>query len=84
MLQAPKNSHSDLNNISSVCYKLNSMQLRMLLGNYRPAPDELDIPRWVLFSSCNFSVKKKKTCKEGVVMVGIEENGILISRRGLP
>lgn len=45
LLQAPKNSHSDLNNISSVCYKLNSMQLRMLLENYRPAPDELDIPR---------------------------------------
>lgn len=45
LLQSPKNSHSDINNISSVCYKLNSMQLRALLENYRPAPDELDIPR---------------------------------------
>ncbi|XP_015773177.1 PREDICTED: afadin-like [Acropora digitifera] len=68
LLQAPKNSHSDLNNISSVCYKLNSMQLRMLLENYRPAPDELDIPRSVLLSSCNFSVKKK-TSKLGLLFV---------------
>lgn len=45
LLQSPKNSHSDINNVSSVCFKLNSVQLRALLENYRPAPDELDIPR---------------------------------------
>lgn len=47
MLQAPKNSHGDINSLSSACYKLNSVQLRALLENYRPAADELNIPRCV-------------------------------------
>ncbi|RMX59810.1 hypothetical protein pdam_00007299 [Pocillopora damicornis] len=45
LLQAPKNSHGDINSLSSACYKLNSVQLRALLENYRPAADELNIPR---------------------------------------
>lgn len=45
LLQAPKNSHGDINSLSSACYKLNSIQLRALLENYRPAADELNIPR---------------------------------------
>ena len=50
LLQAPKNSHGDINSISSACYKLNSVQLRALLENYRPAADELDIPRCVVLA----------------------------------
>lgn len=44
MLQAPKSSAKDITDISSTCFKLNSIQLRTLLENYRPAPDERLIP----------------------------------------
>ncbi|KAK3747774.1 hypothetical protein QZH41_008799 [Actinostola sp. cb2023] len=40
LLQAPKNSSADINAISSSCFKLNSLQVRTLLNNYRPGSDE--------------------------------------------
>ncbi|GFR97600.1 afadin [Elysia marginata] len=40
LLQAPKSSADDITNISSTCFKLNSMQLRALLTRYIPEPDE--------------------------------------------
>lgn len=45
MLQAPKSSPKDITDISSTCFKLNSIQLRTLLENYRPAHDERLIPQ---------------------------------------
>ena len=39
-MQAPKSSADDITNISSTCFKLNSMQLRALLTRYIPEPDE--------------------------------------------
>lgn len=40
LLQAPKSSADDITNISSTCFKLNSMQLRALLTRYIPEPNE--------------------------------------------
>ncbi|XP_012937979.1 afadin [Aplysia californica] len=40
LLQAPKSSADDITNISSTCFKLNSMQLRALLTRYLPEPGE--------------------------------------------
>nr|XP_024215475.1 afadin isoform X1 [Halyomorpha halys] len=44
LLQAPKYSCDDLASLSSTCFKLNSLQLRALLQNYQPTPDEPRIP----------------------------------------
>lgn len=40
LLQAPKSSADDITNISSTCFKLNSLQLRALLTRYIPEPNE--------------------------------------------
>lgn len=40
LLQAPKATSDDITNISSTCFKLNSMQLRALLTRYIPDPSE--------------------------------------------
>ena len=40
MLQAPKHTGDDIAAISGTCFKLNSIQLRVLLSNYEP--DERD------------------------------------------
>lgn len=45
LLKEPKASRDDITNISSSCYKLNSLQLRALLQNYIPGPGEPHIPR---------------------------------------
>ncbi|XP_035207092.1 afadin-like isoform X1 [Stegodyphus dumicola] len=45
LLQAPKSTSEDLASISSLCFKLNSLQLRTLLERYQPAEDEPRIPR---------------------------------------
>ncbi|KAL4233546.1 Mllt4p [Mactra antiquata] len=44
LLQAPKSSPDDIANISSTCFKLNSLQLRELLERYIPEPTEPPIP----------------------------------------
>ncbi|WAR06935.1 AFAD-like protein, partial [Mya arenaria] len=44
LLQAPKSSPDDIANISSTCFKLNSLQLRELLERYMPEPMEPPIP----------------------------------------
>ncbi|XP_071440496.1 uncharacterized protein [Hetaerina americana] len=44
LLQAPKYNAEDLCAINSACFKLNSLQLRVLLTNYQHAPDERRIP----------------------------------------
>lgn len=44
LLQAPKSSPDDIANISSTCFKLNSLQLRELLENYIPEQMEPPIP----------------------------------------
>ena len=43
LLDAPKSSADDLADISSACFKLNSLQLRALLSNYFPGRDEVPI-----------------------------------------
>lgn len=45
MLKEPKSSRDDITNISSSCFKLNSLQLRALLQHYIPGPGEPHIPR---------------------------------------
>ena len=45
LLQAPKDSIDNISTISSSCFKLNSLQLRALLENYRPAHNERQIPQ---------------------------------------
>ncbi|CAG5132612.1 unnamed protein product, partial [Candidula unifasciata] len=40
LLQASKSSPDDITNISSTCFKLNSVQLRCLLTRYLPEPNE--------------------------------------------
>uniref|UniRef100_T1IU86 Afadin n=1 Tax=Strigamia maritima TaxID=126957 RepID=T1IU86_STRMM len=44
LLQSAKSTPADIANISSVCFKLNSLQLRVLLENYQPMKDEAHIP----------------------------------------
>lgn len=44
MLQASKSSVDDVTNISSTCFKLNSLQLRSLLTHYIPEPNEPSVP----------------------------------------
>ncbi|KAH3729846.1 hypothetical protein DPMN_055824 [Dreissena polymorpha] len=44
LLQAPKSSPDDIANISSTCFKLNSLQLRELLERYINEPNEPPIP----------------------------------------
>ena len=39
-LQASKSTADDITNISSTCFKLNSMQFRVLLMHYIPEPSE--------------------------------------------
>ncbi|XP_022256990.1 afadin-like isoform X2 [Limulus polyphemus] len=45
LLQASKGSPTDIANISSSCFKLNSLQLRILLEKYQPEQDEPHIPQ---------------------------------------
>lgn len=44
LLESPKNSEEDITNISSSCFKLNSLQLRALLENYIPMHGEPHVP----------------------------------------
>ena len=44
LLEAPKGSADDILSISSTCFKLNSLQLRVLLENYIPSQGEARIP----------------------------------------
>ncbi|KAK2145409.1 hypothetical protein LSH36_684g01025 [Paralvinella palmiformis] len=48
LLEAPKSNPDDIANISSTCFKLNSLQLRALLESYMPAPGEPHIPSELL------------------------------------
>ncbi|KAG1681978.1 Afadin [Nymphon striatum] len=48
LLQAPKSNPEDISNISSTCFKLNSLQLRALLEKYQAVPDEPPIPQDLL------------------------------------
>lgn len=48
LLQAPKSNPEDISNISSTCFKLNSLQLRALLEKYQTVPDEPPIPHDLL------------------------------------
>ncbi|XP_055943711.1 afadin-like isoform X2 [Argiope bruennichi] len=50
LLQAPKSNSEDLASISSLCFKLNSLQLQTLLERYQPAEDEPHIPRELIES----------------------------------
>ncbi|CAG0915142.1 unnamed protein product [Notodromas monacha] len=45
LLQAPKWTPEDIAMISSACFKLNSMQLRVLLEKFTPSRNEPEIPR---------------------------------------
>ncbi|GAB1603000.1 afadin-like isoform X2 [Argonauta hians] len=45
LLQAPKNNNDDIANISSTCFKLNSLQVQALLQNYIPEHNEPRIPQ---------------------------------------
>ncbi|XP_042899757.1 afadin isoform X2 [Parasteatoda tepidariorum] len=45
LLQAPKSNSEDLASISSLCFKLNSLQLQTLLERYLPSDDEPHIPQ---------------------------------------
>ncbi|XP_052088291.1 afadin-like isoform X6 [Mytilus californianus] len=45
LLEAPKSSADDIANICSTCFKLNSLQLRELLQQYIPEPNEPPIPQ---------------------------------------
>ncbi|XP_029640557.1 afadin isoform X3 [Octopus sinensis] len=45
LLQAPKNNNDDIANISSTCFKLNSLQIQALLQNYIPEDNEPRIPQ---------------------------------------
>ena len=45
LLQARKNTAEDIASVSSICFKLNSVQLRTLLDLYEPSPDERQISR---------------------------------------
>ncbi|XP_054718595.1 afadin-like isoform X2 [Uloborus diversus] len=45
LLQASKSSSEDFASISSLCFKLNSLQLQTLLERFQPAEDEPHIPR---------------------------------------
>lgn len=44
MLTMDKYAPDDVPNISSACFKLNSLQLQALLQNYHCAPDEPFVP----------------------------------------
>ncbi|KAG8189760.1 hypothetical protein JTE90_012933 [Oedothorax gibbosus] len=50
LLQAPKSNSEDLASISSLCFKLNSLQLQTLLEKYQPSEDEPHIPRELIES----------------------------------
>lgn len=50
LLQAPKSNSEDLASISSLCFKLNSLQLQTLLERYQPSEDEPLIPRELIES----------------------------------
>ncbi|XP_022253021.1 afadin-like isoform X2 [Limulus polyphemus] len=50
LLQAPKNTPTDIANVCSSCFKLNSLQLRTLLEKYQPGPDETRIPQELIES----------------------------------
>ncbi|XP_076371722.1 afadin-like [Tachypleus tridentatus] len=50
LLQAPKNTPTDIANVCSSCYKLNSLQLRTLLEKYQPGPEEARIPQELIES----------------------------------
>ena len=50
LLEAPKSSGDDIASISSACFKLNSMQLRVLLEHYVPGPSEPHIPQELIES----------------------------------
>lgn len=45
LLMARKNTAEDIASVSSICFKLNSLQLRTLLNRYEPSPDENPISR---------------------------------------
>ena len=45
LLMARKNTAEDIASLSSICFKLNSLQLRTLLNKYEPSPDEKPISR---------------------------------------
>lgn len=48
LLQAPKNNSDDIANISSTCFKLNSLQVRALLQYYIPEDNEPHIPQLLI------------------------------------
>ena len=50
LLEAPKSSGDDIASISSACFKLNSMQLRVLLEHYVPGQGEPHIPQELIES----------------------------------
>lgn len=50
LLQAPKASSDDIADISSTCFKLNSLQLQELLQRYMPEPGEPPIPHSLIES----------------------------------
>ena len=45
LLLARKNTAEDIASVSSICFKLNSVQLKNLLDRYEPAPDENPISK---------------------------------------
>ena len=45
LLLARKNTAEDIASVSSICFKLNSVQLKTLLDRYEPAPDENPISK---------------------------------------
>uniref|UniRef100_A0A8D8LPY9 Afadin n=2 Tax=Cacopsylla melanoneura TaxID=428564 RepID=A0A8D8LPY9_9HEMI len=48
LLQAPKYTGDELAELTSTCFKLNSLQLRALLHKYQPTPDEPRLPHDVI------------------------------------
>lgn len=46
--QAPKYTGDELAELTSTCFKLNSLQLRALLHKYQPTPDEPRLPHDVI------------------------------------
>jgi afadin len=50
LLQSPKSNAEDISNITSKCFKLNSLQLRALLERYETTLSETPIPRELIES----------------------------------
>ena len=66
LLQAPKNTEDDIAAISGTCFKLNSIQLRVLLSNYQPV--EADGERLISSKLINHVVAAAKSSADELLL----------------